>query len=152
MIPICSQWSNRCEQAVRFVGLLIESLLDDEAKGQKLISVKCAHCNFKMHKTIDFHSNVLVCWELMTEGYQGRPVKCAHFERPTRHSISLVRNFATMESCLLSQQWNLFLQFEQALEPATLLLWLLCLSQFINLIGINLTAFILTLPTSIVRS
>ena len=37
---------------------------------------------FEMHKTADFHSNLLVPWELVTEGYQGRPVKCAHFERP----------------------------------------------------------------------
>ena len=29
-----------------------------------------------MHKTADFHSNLLVSWELVTEGYQGRPVKC----------------------------------------------------------------------------
>ena len=29
-----------------------------------------------MHKTADFHSNLFVSWELVTEGYQGRPVKC----------------------------------------------------------------------------
>ena len=26
-----------------------------------------------MHKTADFHSNLLISWELVTEGYQGRP-------------------------------------------------------------------------------
>ena len=36
-------------------------------------------CAFEMHKTADFHSNLPVSWELMTKGYQGRPVKCAHF-------------------------------------------------------------------------
>ena len=66
--------------------------LDDEAKAQKLISVKCVKCAHfilkcvkctEMHtfhsernKTADFHSNLLVSWELLTEGYQGRPVKC----------------------------------------------------------------------------
>ena len=35
-----------------------------------------------MHKTADFHSNLLVSWELVTGGYQGRPVKCVHLERP----------------------------------------------------------------------
>ena len=29
-----------------------------------------------MHKTADFHSNLLVAWELVTGGYQGRPVLC----------------------------------------------------------------------------
>ena len=35
----------------------------------------------EMHKTADFYSNLLISWELVTEGYQGRPVKCVHFER-----------------------------------------------------------------------
>ena len=35
--------------------------------------------HFEMYKTVDFHSNLLVSWELMTEGYQGRPMKCVHF-------------------------------------------------------------------------
>ena len=30
----------------------------------------------EMHKTADFHSNLLVSWELVAEGYQGRSVKC----------------------------------------------------------------------------
>ena len=33
-----------------------------------------------MHKTADFHSNLLVSWDMLTEGYQGRPVKCVHFK------------------------------------------------------------------------
>ena len=42
------------------------TLLDDEdeAKTQQLISVKCAHFNLKCTKTADFHSNLLVSWEL----------------------------------------------------------------------------------------
>ena len=28
-----------------------------------------------MHKTADFLKNLLISWELVTEGYQGRPVK-----------------------------------------------------------------------------
>ena len=41
-------------------------------------------CAFQreMHKTANFHSNMLVSWELEPEGYQRRPVKCVHFERP----------------------------------------------------------------------
>ena len=48
----------------------------------------CQMCEFElkihtfqleMYKTVDFHSNLLVSWELVTEGYQGRPVKCAYF-------------------------------------------------------------------------
>ena len=38
--------------------------------------------HFEMHKTADFHSKLLVSWEFVTKGYQGRPVKCAHFETP----------------------------------------------------------------------
>ena len=34
---------------------------------------------FEMHKTADFHFNLLVSWELVPEDYQGRPMKCAHF-------------------------------------------------------------------------
>ena len=33
-------------------------------------------------ETANFHSNMLVSWELEPEGYQRRPVKCVHFERP----------------------------------------------------------------------
>ena len=35
--------------------------------------------HFEMHKTADFYSILLVSWELVTEGHQGRPMKCAHF-------------------------------------------------------------------------
>ena len=48
----------------------------DKAKTQKLISAYMR----EMHKTVDFHSNLLVSWELVTEGYQGRPMKCTHFK------------------------------------------------------------------------
>ena len=34
---------------------------------------------FEMLKTADFRSNMLVSWELVTEDFQGRPVKFAHF-------------------------------------------------------------------------
>ena len=65
-----------------------KTLPDDEAKAQKFIlsemhtfhleihafHLKCAHFTLKMHKTADFHSNLLVSWELVTEGYQGRPI------------------------------------------------------------------------------
>ena len=51
----------------------------------------------EMHKIAVFHSNLLVSWELLTEGYQGRPVKCVHlmlkyvhFENPNQASNSLV--------------------------------------------------------------
>ena len=33
---------------------------------------------FKL-KTVDFQSNLLASWELVTEAHQGRPVKCTHF-------------------------------------------------------------------------
>ena len=38
----------------------IIGLLGEEAKAQKLISVKCIKMR-EMHKTADFHSNLLVC-------------------------------------------------------------------------------------------
>ena len=31
--------------------------------------------HLEMHKQADFHSNRLVSWDLVTEGYQGRPMK-----------------------------------------------------------------------------
>ena len=31
--------------------------------------------HFEMDKNADFNSNLLVSWELVTEGYQGRPMK-----------------------------------------------------------------------------
>ena len=67
---------------------LLIFLSDDKAKAQKLISViwneMCAFLlkmrafHFEMHKTADFHSNLLVPWGFVTEGYQGRPMKCVH--------------------------------------------------------------------------
>ena len=54
-----------------------KTLLDDEAKAQKLISVKRTTSTWNA-QTADFHSNLFVSWELVTEGCKGRPVKCAH--------------------------------------------------------------------------
>ena len=45
-------------------------------KLKSLISVECAHFNTNL---TDFPSNLLVSRELLTEGYQGKPMKCAHF-------------------------------------------------------------------------
>ena len=36
--------------------------------------------NLEMHETADFHSNLFVSWELVTEGHQGRSVECGYFE------------------------------------------------------------------------
>ena len=35
--------------------------------------------HFGVHKISDFLSKLFVSRELMTESYQGRPMKCAHF-------------------------------------------------------------------------
>ena len=45
-----------------------KTLLDDEAKAQKLISVEMREMHtfhFEMHETVDFHSNLVVSWELL---------------------------------------------------------------------------------------
>ena len=96
-IITCAYWSfNR------------NTLLDDKAKlkswGQ-LKWMKCAHFTqnhafrFEIHKTADFHSNLLVSCGLLTEGYHKKcthfKLKCAYFtrfiQRPfTRYSDSLV--------------------------------------------------------------
>ena len=92
---------NLCKCAQRrflYWSFVRKTLLDDKAKGQK----DEAKVYFEMHKTADFHSNLLVTWELITEGYQGRPMKYVHFKHfvhfnemrdrktLTRHSNSLV--------------------------------------------------------------
>ena len=68
------------------IGLSIEKSYLIMRLKLKGISVKCAYFNlkcmhfaFEMRKTDDFHSKLIVSWELVTEGYQGIPVKCAHF-------------------------------------------------------------------------
>ena len=46
-------------------------------KVQKSISVilsEMSTFHLEMHKTADFHSKLLVSWELLAEGYQGRPI------------------------------------------------------------------------------
>ena len=50
-----------------FIGLSM-TLLDYEAKAQKLILSEMLF-HFEMHRTADFHPNLLVSWELVTEGY-----------------------------------------------------------------------------------
>ena len=45
--------------------------------------------HFAMHKTADFHSNVSVSWELVTEGYQERPMKCTQFHQVWCYIIGL---------------------------------------------------------------
>ena len=54
--------------------------------------------HFEMHKTADFLSNLLVYWELVTEDYQGKPVKISswfavsytgHLEISTQHNTIL---------------------------------------------------------------
>ena len=41
--------------------------------------MKCAF-HFENHKTSDFQSNLLVSWELVTEGHQRRPIKTYKFQ------------------------------------------------------------------------
>ena len=48
--------------------VITNTLLNDKAKTQKLISVKCG--KLRAFHSADFHSNRLVSWELVTEGYQ----------------------------------------------------------------------------------
>ena len=61
------------------VSLLIEKTVLDEAKAQKLISVKGAF-HLEMREMCAFHFEMHKPRELMTESYQGRPVKYAHFD------------------------------------------------------------------------
>ena len=57
---------------------------------------KCMDFTLKCTKTADFHSNLLVSWELMTGGYQRRLMKCVHvfhafrIERPLPGTLWLV--------------------------------------------------------------
>ena len=67
-----------------------KTLFDDEAKGQKLISVKSAHFNLKSMKCTKQLISTQICLELVAEGCQIRPVKCAHFERPLPGIVILV--------------------------------------------------------------
>ena len=63
---------------------------------------------FQLHKAADFHSNLLVSWELVTEGYQGRLMKCAkfklkctHFKRPLAGMVIFWLLFATIEEIMI---------------------------------------------------
>ena len=64
------------------------------------ITFKLHAFHFEMYKTVDTHSNLLVSWELMAEGYQGRPVKCAHFERPLQGMVILCFLVRKMSHCV----------------------------------------------------
>ena len=83
-------------------------LLDDKTKIQKLISVISSEMHtfqleinemhafrVQMNETTDSHSKLLVSWKLVTEGYQGRPMKCVRFthlkliERPLPGKVIL---------------------------------------------------------------
>ena len=84
--------------------------------------VKCTHFNLKckireMHKTVGFHSKWSVSWELLTEGYQGRPLRTFQADRKTltRYANSLVfwslkRKTCTWWSRKISYFW--FTQWE----------------------------------------
>ena len=52
-----------------------------------------------MHKTADVHSNLLVSWELVTKGYQGRPMKCTYFT----HFNEIKRPLPGIVICWLEQ-------------------------------------------------
>ena len=102
-----------------------KTLLVDKAKAQKLISAemhgmrafqlaihemyafnsKCTYFTLKYAKQLNFHSNLLVSSEMVTEGYQGRPMKCAHFthfnemrgrKTLSRYGNSLVTNMLSL--------------------------------------------------------
>ena len=67
-----------------------------------------------MHKTADFHSNLLISSELVAEGYQERPEKCVHFklkcvhfthfiERPLPGMVILV---VSLQIVFLNYDWH----------------------------------------------
>ena len=59
------------------------ALLDEKAKAKSFFLLKCMACthfSVRCMKYVHFRSNLLVTWRLMTGGYQGRPMKCAHFD------------------------------------------------------------------------
>ena len=109
----CNVWSRRS-----FIGSFDrKTLLDDEAKAQKLISVKYTLFNlnawnawfrvgfhFEMHKTAALHSNLLLSWELVIEGYQEKTFEIYTFQVEmhafrktlTRHGNSLVTFLAKL--------------------------------------------------------
>ena len=71
--------------------------------------------HFEMNKTADFHSNLFVSWELVTEDYQDRPVKCvnfmlkcAHLERPLPGMVIFWSFlFEIYEIVVLNERWYL---------------------------------------------
>ena len=48
--------------------------------------------HLEMNKTAHYHSNLFLSWELVTEGYQGRPMKCTYFDRPLQ-GMKILPNF-----------------------------------------------------------
>ena len=76
-------WKNAANLTLYYQSICI---FDDEAKAQKFefcemhaFHLKIHGFHFEMHKTADFHSNLLASWELVTESYQWRPLKYTHF-------------------------------------------------------------------------
>ena len=70
----------------RFVNSLCNVKIDRNTfrlKCVKCVHSKYMHFSLKCTKTADLHSNLLVSWELVTGGCQGRPIKCTHFKRFT---------------------------------------------------------------------
>ena len=57
----------------------------------------------EMFKTADFHSKLLVSWEVWTEGYQRRPVKCAHLKQTERPLLGLIIFRDRNTDCILFQ-------------------------------------------------
>ena len=53
------------------------SLKVDFSEMRAHFTLKCAHFTLKCTKQL---ISSQVSWELVTEGYQGRPIKCVHFE------------------------------------------------------------------------
>ena len=63
-----------------------KTLLDDGTEAQKLIQVKCTHFNLNAKNQL---ISTQICWELVTQCYKGRPVKCTYFVRPLRDMVIL---------------------------------------------------------------
>ena len=97
------EWPSQPEQQWRWLRPhperhLAEEQNDDKTKGQTLISVKFAsfslkwQFHFEMHKTTDFHSNLLVSgnWWLKAIKEDVWSTHFTHWKTLTKYSISLV--------------------------------------------------------------
>ena len=58
----------------------------------------------ELYKTADVHSNLLVSWELVTEGYQGKPVKYTHFKLKCGYFERCLPDMIIF--CFVSFWWN----------------------------------------------